>query len=241
MARDDSEHTFLFADLCGFTALTEVHGDEEAADLAAEFFADARALLGEHGAEEVKTIGDAMMVRCDKPARAIALGLRLVQEVGARHGFPSVRVGLHTGSAVGRDGDWFGGAVNLAARVSGAAAQGEVLLTGTSAAAAGAPGGGALGAIHPHENVALDPRGRRELRNVGEPVELLEASCERSRSAEDLPVDPVCRMAVDPAHAAGTLVHGGVEYCFCSLDCARQFAEVPERYASALADGATQK
>ncbi len=94
-----SEHTFLFADLAGFTALTEVHGDAEAADLAAGFFDDARALLAQHGAEEVKTLGDALMIRCDEARDAIALGVRIVREVGARHGFPSVRVGLHTGPA----------------------------------------------------------------------------------------------------------------------------------------------
>lgn len=231
-----SDHTFLFADLCGFTALTEAHGDVEAADLAGDFFADARALLGEHGAEEVKTLGDAMMIRCDTAPAAIGLALRMIQEVGARHGFPSVRVGLHTGPAVERDGDWFGAAVNLAARVAGAAAGGEVLLTAASAAAAGAPAGGDLGALHPHKNVVLRPRGRRQLRNVAEPVELLEASCELSRSAEGLPVDPVCRMAVDPEHAAGRLVHNGVEYSFCSLDCSRQFAEAPERYAGSFAE-----
>jgi adenylate cyclase len=226
-----SEHTFLFADLSGFTALTEVHGDEEAADLAACFFDDARALLAEHGAQEVKTLGDAMMIRCDSASDAIALALRIVREVGARHGFPSVRVGMHTGPAVERDRDWFGAAVNLAARVSAEAAGGEVLVTGASVAAAGVPGGGGLGAVPPHENVVLHPRGRRELRHVAEPVELFEASCERSRSAVGLPIDPVCRMAVDPEHAAGTLVHEGVEYHFCSLDCARQFAAAPERHA----------
>jgi adenylate cyclase len=225
------DHTFLFADLSGFTALTEVHGDEEAADLAAGFFTDARSLLAEHGGEEVKTLGDAIMVRCDTASGAIGLALRMVQEVGARHGFPSVRVGLHTGAAVERDGDWFGAAVNLAARVSGAAAGGEVLLTAASAASAGAPGGGELGAVHPHQNVVLEPRGRRSLRNVAEPVELFEASCERSRDAEDLPIDPVCRMAVDPEHVAGKLLHDGIEYRFCSLECAK-FAEAPERFVA---------
>jgi len=224
-------HTFLFADLSGFTALTEAHGDEEAADLARGFFADARALLGEHGAEEIKTLGDAMMVRCDTASGAIGLALRMVQEVGARHGFPSVRVGLHTGPAVERDGDWFGAAVNLAARVSGAATSGEVLLTAASAAAAGAPGGGSLGRVPPHENVVLQRRGRRSLRNVAKPVELFEASCEVSRSAAGLPIDPVCRMAVDPDHAAGTLHHDGTVFHFCSLKCVRAFAADPERYA----------
>jgi adenylate cyclase len=230
---DTDEHTFLFADLSGFTALTEVHGDEDAAELAAGFFEDARALLGEHAAHEVKTLGDAMMIRCDSAIAAIGLALRVVQEVGGRHGFPSVRVGLHTGPAVERDGDWFGATVNLAARVSGAAAGGEVLLTGASSAAAGAPDGGELGSVHPHRNVVLHPRGRRMLRNVGEPVELFEASCELARSRDALPIDPVCRMAVDPEHTAGRLLHEGREYHFCSLQCARKFADAPERYADA--------
>jgi adenylate cyclase len=223
--------TFLFADLSGFTALTEAHGDDDAADLAAAFFADVRAILDEHGAREVKTVGDAAMIRCASAREAIALALRMVEDIGGRHGFPSVRVGLNTGAAVERDGDWFGSAVNLAARVSAIAAGGEVLLTAATASAAGAAEGGELGHVHPHDYVALTPRGRRELRNVSEPVELLAASCERSRSAQGLPIDPVCRMAVDPAHAAGRLRHQGTTLYFCSLACVEKFASAPEHYA----------
>jgi adenylate cyclase len=225
-----AQQTFLFADLAGFTALTEIHGDEDAVDLAAGFFAEARALLPEHGGEEIKTLGDAMMIRCDEASGAIGLGLRLVQEVGARHGFPSVRVGLHTGPAVERDGDWFGATVNVAARVSAVAAGGEVLLTGASAAAAGAPEGGELGQIPPHANVVLHPRGRRSLRNVAEPVDLFEASCETARTRDALPIDPVCRMAVEPNGSIGVLQHDGVEYNFCSLECIQAFAADPEQY-----------
>jgi class 3 adenylate cyclase/YHS domain-containing protein len=232
-----SEHTFLFADLSGFTALTEAHGDERAADLAAAFFRDARTLLPAHAAEEVKTLGDAMMVRCDSPHAAIGLALRLVREVGARHGFPSVRVGMHTGPAVERDGDWFGQAVNLAARVSGAASGAEVLVSEATAAAAGVPQGGSIGAIHGHSNVFLRPRGRRQLRNLSAPVGLFEASCEFSSLVEPLPMDPVCRMAVDPEHEAGRLTYEGVEYHFCSLECAQAFAEQPARYAGSAVGG----
>ena len=147
-----TEHTFLFADLAGFTALTEVHGDEEAADLAGEFAATIRAMLPEYGAEEVKCIGDAVMIRCPDASRAVRLGVRMVAELGSRPGLPSVRVGMNTGPAVERDGDWFGAAVNLAARVSGAAVGGEVLLTEETRLAAGRVG-----------SIELLPRGRREL------------------------------------------------------------------------------
>jgi class 3 adenylate cyclase len=50
--------TFLFADLAGFTALTEAHGDEDAIGIAMDFATRVRALLAEYRAQEVKTIGD---------------------------------------------------------------------------------------------------------------------------------------------------------------------------------------
>jgi class 3 adenylate cyclase/YHS domain-containing protein len=225
-----TEQTFLFADLSGFTALTEAHGDEQAADLAAAFFSDVRALLDSHRAREVKTLGDAMMIRCDSARGAIGLALRLVRQVGARHRFPSVRVGMHTGPAVERNGDWYGAAVNLAARVSGAACGGEVLVSKATASAAGAPHGGNIGTIHGHRRVLLTSRGRRQLRSVAEPVELFEASCESWDAVDAMPLDPVCRMAVDPDSAARTLRHDGVRYYFCSLQCAHSFADHPDRY-----------
>ena len=151
--------TFLFADLSGFTALTEAHGDEQAADLVGGFCAAVRQLLAAHQAQEVKTIGDALMLRTGDAAAAIRLGLCIVHDVSAQHGFPLVRVGMHTGSAVEREGDWFGATVNLAARVSAAAAGGEVLLTGATRDACGDV-----------EGVELRERGRRAFRNVGEPV-----------------------------------------------------------------------
>jgi hypothetical protein len=84
-------------------------------------------------------------------------GVCIVHDVGAQHGFPLVRVGMHTGSAVERDGDWFGTTVNLAARVSAAASGGEALLTAATRAAAGEV-----------EGVEVRERGRRAFRNVGE-------------------------------------------------------------------------
>jgi adenylate cyclase len=117
--------TFLFADLSVFTALTEGHGDEQAADLVGGFCVAVRQLLVEHQAHEAKTIGDALMLRIADAAAAIRFGLCIVHDVGAQHGFPLVRVGMHTGSAAERAGDWFGSTVNLAARVSAAASGGR--------------------------------------------------------------------------------------------------------------------
>jgi adenylate cyclase len=218
---DLAVQTFVFADLSGFTALTEAHGDEQAADLVGGFCVAVRRLLAAHQAQEVKSIGDALMLRASDAAAAIRLGLCIVQDVGARHGFPLVRVGMHTGPAVEREGDWFGATVNLAARVSAAAAGGETLLTVATKTAAGEVAG-----------VELRERGRWSFRNVGGLVEVYAAVRQGARDSAGLPIDPVCRMAVDPWHNAGRLSHEGVDYCFCSLRCAGAFAQQPSSYSA---------
>src|SRR3954449_5089131 len=190
------EATFLFADIAGFTALTEAHGDHDAAALVADFCRSVRAELPASGGTEVKTIGDAVMLTIPDPAAAIRLGLRITHELMRGHSAPAVRVGLHHGPAIERDGDYFGAAVNLAARVSGEASGGEVLLTASTAARAADLAG-----------VLYEPRGRRALRNVREPVELFAAVRAAESSGQALPRDPVCRMAVNPERSAGRLTH----------------------------------
>ena len=49
-------------------------------------------------------------------------------------------------------------------------------------------------------------------------------------------IDPVCGMTVDPAAAAGSHVHGGRTYWFCSAGCLERFRADPERYLAAGAD-----
>lgn len=222
MARNDKTvHTFLFADLAGFTALTETHGDEQAADLVAAFCQRIREFLPDYGASEIKGIGDAVMLRADAAEQAVRLGLRLVHDVGRRHGFPAVRVGMHTGSAVERDGDWFGGTVNLAARVASIASGCEVLLTEATKIAAGDVA-----------EVQLRNRGEERFRNVTDPVHLYAAYPDTERAASGWPIDPVCRMTVDPERSAGVLIHRDVEYHFCSLECVGGFADDPDSFAA---------
>jgi class 3 adenylate cyclase len=153
----------MFADLVGFTALTEAHGDEYAADVAAVFWAKVRKLLPTYRAEELKTIGDALMIRTSRAADAVRLAVRIVEEIGGCHGLPDVRIGVNTGPAVARANDWFGATVNVASRVSGHAEAGEVVLTETTRRAAAREGLPVIALL------------RRELvrfKNVGQPVEV---------------------------------------------------------------------
>jgi adenylate cyclase len=217
----DSAATFAFADIAGFTALTEAHGDEAAFALIADFIKAVKTELPAVRGEHVKTIGDALMLRIPDPGDAIVLGLRIANELMLDHGAPAVRVGLHHGPAVESDGDYFGASVNLAARVSALASGGEVLVTGSTAAL-----------VPEVEGVFYESRGRQALKNIAEPVEIFAAVPMGSSTEGPLPVDPVCRMVVDPDRAAGRLIHDGEAYFFCSLACAGTFAHQPERFSA---------
>ncbi len=67
-----AEHTFLFCDLVGFTALTDAEGDERAATVAAALQLRVRDVAADHEVEVVKAMGDAAMVRCEDPGGAAA-------------------------------------------------------------------------------------------------------------------------------------------------------------------------
>ena len=123
-----------FADLAGYTRLTEEAGEEEALDVVERFVESVEETLPEE-ARVVKTIGDAVMVVGADPATLVdwAVGFQQLN-AGQR---PLPRIGVHAGDALYRDGDYYGRAVNLASRVGARAAGGEVLVTGEVVQAAG--------------------------------------------------------------------------------------------------------
>jgi class 3 adenylate cyclase len=214
----DAEATFLFADIAGFTALTEAHGDEQAVQLVEEFASAVQAELPPVDGEYVKAVGDALMLRVPDPGDAVRLGLWITRSAMSGHQAPSVRVGGNYGSAVERGGDYFGTTINVAARVSALAAGGELLVTGHMAALA-----------PDLEGVLYESRGRQALRNVAEPVEIF-AVVRVDEGADHMAIDPVCQMAVDPERAVGRLRLDEKAHYFCSLTCAAAFAQHPERY-----------
>ena len=153
-----SRHTFLFADLVGFTALAELEGDDRALEVALGLQRRVRLLLEDHEAEQVKAIGDGLMLRCAKASGAVTLGLRAV-EAAEEPGFPPVRVGIHTGPALTSEGDWYGRTVNVAARLCAVAPAGQVLVSEATRAAAGRMRG-----------IEYGERELHWLRNVSEPI-----------------------------------------------------------------------
>jgi adenylate cyclase len=82
-------------------------------------------------------MGDGVMIWAPDPADAVALAARALAEVGTRPDLLPVRVGVHTGPAVMRGCDWYGSAVNVAARLARQAEPNEALVSATTRAGAG--------------------------------------------------------------------------------------------------------
>jgi adenylate cyclase len=114
-----------FADLAGYTRLTEEEGEQSALD-AVERFVEAVEITLPEEARIIKTIGDEVMIVGSDPATLTdwAVGFQSMQSER-----PLPRIGIHYGWAIYRDGDYYGRDVNIAARVAARSAGGEVLLT----------------------------------------------------------------------------------------------------------------
>ena len=115
-----------FADLAGYTRLTEEQGDEEAVGAVERFIANVEHTLPED-ARIIKTIGDGVMI-VGSDGGALTDWAVGFQTLNAQVR-PLPRIGMHYGETIYRDGDYFGREVNLASRVAARAAGGEVLVT----------------------------------------------------------------------------------------------------------------
>jgi adenylate cyclase len=122
-----------FADLAGYTRMTEEEGELEALD-AVERFVESVELTLPDDARVIKTIGDEVMVVGADPAALVDWAVGFQRRETER---PLPRIGLHCGEALYRDGDYYGRDVNIASRVSARSAGGEVLVTRPVVRAAG--------------------------------------------------------------------------------------------------------
>jgi adenylate cyclase len=149
--------TLCFIDLTGFTRYTEEEGDIEALDVIENFVETVESTLPRE-ATIVKTIGDEVMVVSPDAAGLASWAVKFLGRFSQR---PQPRVGIHCGEAVYRDGDYFGGQVNLAHRVVSRALAGEVLVTDTVVEAAAG-----------REDLAFEPIGQVSLKGFPVPTEL---------------------------------------------------------------------
>ncbi|OBI25198.1 hypothetical protein A5709_09170 [Mycobacterium sp. E1386] len=116
-----------FADLSGFTVLTRALTPAQLSDLLNEFAGTVADVVHRDGGRVVKFIGDEVMWVSASPECLARAAVDLVEHPRAREEGLQVRAGLAYGSVLAINGDYFGSPVNLAARLVGAAAPGQIL------------------------------------------------------------------------------------------------------------------
>jgi adenylate cyclase len=215
----EARRAVAFADLAGYTALTEAHGDVGAADVADRFTEITESvLIGD--ARIVKTIGDAVMIVTTEARDGVRIGLDLLCAVEGQSHFPGVRIGVHHGPIVERRGDVFGATVNVAARLTAHAHVGQLLTTE-----------GVAASLQTDAALVATALGPTWLKNVSSPVELYWIADHASPPTTQV-LDPVCRMFIDADRAPAKLPWAGHSWHFCSYECASTFMAGPGKYAS---------
>lgn len=119
----------LFTDLVGSTELADRLGDVAAEQLRRTHFAVLREAVAARGGEEVKNLGDGLMVVFASAVDAVDAAIAIQRAVARDEQRLLVRVGVHVGEPMRADGDYFGTAVNLAKRLCDAAAGDQILVS----------------------------------------------------------------------------------------------------------------
>jgi predicted ATPase/class 3 adenylate cyclase len=215
--------TFLFTDIEGSTSLWELAPGAMREALVIHDAA-VRSAIDANGGYVFATGGDGFAAAFAKAADAVIAGIT-AQRVLAMSRWPEgaalrVRVGIHTGEAWERDDDYFGTAVNTAARLMGAAGAGQVLCTQVTAALV----------IGRPEWEMLD-LGDHELRGLSTPVRVFGVAAEG-----------IDRPSIAATRKVGNLPHPPTEFIGRSEDFQRLAARVrPRRLVTLTGTGGVGK
>jgi class 3 adenylate cyclase len=213
--------SFAFVDVSGFTALTELEGDERAVDVLTAFRSLLRDICARRGVRIAKWLGDGVMLVCvdTRPLLETILELHyVVGEVGAVETV-SIRSGITCGDVILMEGDdYIGHCVNVAARLCDLASAGEALAA--PAVKSFLP---SWGEIVSETHVTL--------RGVEKPVPA--SSIRMAGSGADGSRDPICGLPLthDTAEEIAHDVRGSM-VLFCSPGCVDTWRRRPSRSLS---------
>jgi adenylate cyclase len=152
----------VFADLSGYTQLTEESGDEAAAEMSLGLAQLVSETAARNRGTTVKLLGDGALLHFPDPGDAVRASLDLVAEAPAR-GLPPAHVGVNAGPMLYDEGDYFGRTVNIAARIASHAEAGQVHV-----------GEGLVGTVA-EDGFRLRELGEFELKGIARRVRIFEA------------------------------------------------------------------
>ena len=216
----------MFTDVVGYTALTQ-RNEALAMQLLEEQRALVRSLLSRHGGREVKTIGDAFLVEFESALEAVRCAFDIQQSLYEQNSGREfdrkmmLRVGVHLGDVIHSQNDVYGDAVNIASRIEPLAPPGGVCISAQ---------------VHDHiknkTDFQLTSLGYKELKNVGEPIEVFRVLLpwERQEATgvvldkKRIAVLPFTNLSSDPEE--GYFADGVTEELITSISGVRQLTVI---------------
>ncbi len=216
----------MFTDVVGYTSLTQ-RDEGLAMQLLEEQRALVRSLLPRHGGKEVKTIGDAFLVEFESALEAVRCAFDIQQSLHELNSTRAIdrkillRIGVHLGDVIHSQNDVYGDAVNIASRIEPLAAPGGVCISEQ---------------VHDHiknkSDFQLQSLGKKELKNVGEPVEVFRMAFpwEKQETADSgldkrrVAVLPFTNLSSDPEE--GYFADGMTEELITSISGVRQLTVI---------------
>lgn len=176
--------TIMFTDIAGYTHFVETHGDISAKSLLQTHNGIIFPIITAHSGRIVKTIGDAIMAAFTDPKDAVRAAVEIQKSLKAHNQAVdrikqiNIRIGLHSGPAL-RDGDdYFGDAVNIAARIEPTALAGQIMASKT-----------VYEAVRDDDTVFSSYHCVKEVKGKTEPLELYRIFLDRSEQLAHQPME----------------------------------------------------
>jgi len=130
--------TLMFTDIEDSTVMSQEMGDQKWTQIVEDHFAIVDQVIRRHRGSVVKRLGDGTMIVFGSARDAIDAAIEIQSAVPSTG--LAVRIGVHTGDSLRRDGDYYGVAVNKAARIAGIATGGEIMVSAVTAELSGGQG-----------------------------------------------------------------------------------------------------
>lgn len=186
--------TFLFTDLVGSTALLQRLGEDRAGVVFERHHQQVAAAVAVHGGDELEWLGDGMLAAFASSVEALRCAIAIQKATrkpisGERL---AVRIGVHTGEAMRREGGYFGNTLVIARRLCDAAHAGQILSTSFMAA------------MLAGRQFSFRDVGELTLKGIDEPVRVVEVSTGRARPAPIPAPIPAAISSPEPTELATT-------------------------------------
>jgi adenylate cyclase len=216
----------MFTDIVGYTSLTQKN-EAIAMEVLEEQRTLVRPLLSRHGGKEVKTIGDAFLIEFDSALEAVRCAFDVQQSLHELNsGRPIhrqifLRIGVHLGDVIHSQNDVYGDAVNIASRIEPLANPGGVCISEQ-----------VYDHVRNKSEFQLLSMGKKELKNVGESVEIFRVvfPWERQESTaaaldkKRIAILPFTNLSSDPEE--GYFADGMTEELITSISGVRQLTVI---------------